>query len=169
MAPGVSLAECRDDLRTADADGNQRITRTEFVTFLETFGERVCYERPGNTTELAEAESFTFDTLVCLATAACEDLSEILVAEPAFTPTFAFTLCTITYSSAMNGPECDGRDAPTTGSPTAAPVAPPPPTTPAPIQVPQNTESGASRRTMGGHGRTTVVVGAAMMLAYMWM
>lgn len=156
VAPGVSLAQCREDLSAADADNNDRITRQEFVTFLETFGDRVCYERESEgSTELSDTESSVFDALVCLVPEAdeCDDLTEIDVSLPAFTPSIAYLLCTVTYSSAMEASVCE-RAVETTTEPTAAPVV---------------TTSDAFSVSVGY--KTLVVAGGAAtaMLAYVWM
>lgn len=175
VAPDVSLAQCRQDLNAADADGNERITRAEFVTFLETFGARVCYEREG--TELSETEAAVFDALVCLATEECEGVTEIATSLPSFTPSIAFTLCTVTYG-AMNT-VCEGKETPTdtatpTKSPTTTQRAPdpagptpsglPPRQTPAPVGPP-----GAAATINVGYYETLLVTGVATMLSYLWM
>ena len=170
------MAQCRQDLADSDADSNQRISQPEFLTFLEAFGERVCWERPSNSTELTPDEALTFETLICVATPACEGLSDILVAEPMFTGNIANLLCTITYSSGLGAPVCDGREAPTTASPTMspdnstnAPVGAQTEETAAPIQVPDNTGSHANRLLGDDTWTMMVVTGAATMLAYVWM
>lgn len=123
VAPGVSLQDCRNDLGSADADTNQRITRAEFVTFLKVFGSRVCYERP-DTNELTDVEGPIFDRLICLATEACDGITDIVISQPTFTPSVAFTFCTVTYVAAMDRPVCTGdeKNSTITVAPTAQPV-----------------------------------------------
>ena len=180
VAPGVTFDQCREDIAAADADGDERITRAEFLTFMEAFGERVCFERSTNSTELTAAESVFFDTLVCVVAPACQGLNEIIITESIFTGTVANAVCTLTYSSGLNAPVCDGREAtaapvaagttaaPAQASPTDTPPTDTPPSTTAPLSDPDNTNSMASRR-MGGYTQTMVVLGAAIMLGYMWM
>lgn len=125
VAPSVTVEQCFADLRAADANGNERVSRPEFATFLELFGERVCYERPDNATatELTATEGATYDNLICLGLTPtqCTGRTDIEVAEPPFSTALAYTLCTVTYTAAMGGSVCEGGS---TTAPTKAPVAP---------------------------------------------
>mmetsp|Transcript_6019 Transcript_6019/g.12079 ORF Transcript_6019/g.12079 Transcript_6019/m.12079 type:complete len:327 (-) Transcript_6019:79-1059(-) len=165
VAPNVSLAQCRQDLAAADADSDERITPAEFVTFLNTFGDRVCYERDG-AAALNDDESDTFAALICLATVACAGVTDIVIAEPAFTPTLAYTLCTVTYQSGMNAPLCDATGSEeTTSSPTATPDDP----ESSPTNVPVTPRSGATDNRKGSTWTIVTVAGAAVMFSNVWM
>mmetsp|Transcript_10543 Transcript_10543/g.20268 ORF Transcript_10543/g.20268 Transcript_10543/m.20268 type:complete len:366 (-) Transcript_10543:79-1176(-) len=165
VAPNVSLAQCRQDLAAADADSDERITPAEFVTFLNTFGDRVCYERDA-AAALNDDESDTFAALICLATVACAGVTDIVIAEPAFTPTLAYTLCTVTYQSGMNAPLCDATGSEeTTSSPTATPDDP----ESSPTNVPVTPRSGATDNRKGSTWTIVTVAGAAVMFSNVWM
>ena len=105
MAPGVTLSQCIEDLKLADADRNHRITEQEFFTFLQYFGERVCYYPESK--EFSDNESSVFDAFVCLASKPCDGLTEIVVAEPSFSSMLAYVMCTISYTNVLNEATCD--------------------------------------------------------------
>ena len=162
VAPNVTLTQCREDLIAADEDLDQRITEQEFVTFLETFGERVCYERDAGAV-LNDLESDNFDALIRLTPVDDAGVTDINIAESALTPTLAFTLCTFTYEFAMGATICDGTTGAeeTTIAPTATPDETDSPITEAPVAA----RSGGVYNKKGSNWMMVTVVGAAVMFA----
>jgi hypothetical protein len=167
VAPNVTLAECREDLMAADGDNDGKLTTVEYAAFLDAFGDRVCLERTTGM-DLSTPEGQTFQSLkdlTCSTNDPCDGVTEIDITPP-MSGTIAFTLCTVTYSSALNSPTCTPgtTTSPVTAAPTQTQNAGGE-TTAAPSAPPIQGRSWAAPR----FGESTVGVSVVAAMALVWL
>jgi hypothetical protein len=165
VAPNVTLADCREDLAAADGDNDGKLTTQEYAAFLDAFGNRVCLERTTGTA-LSTPESQVFQSLTCLTNNPCDGVTDIDITPP-MSGTITFTLCTVTYSSALDSPTCDadGTTAPPTATPTKMEVNAGNETTAGPTSPPISARSWAAPR----RWESTVGVSLVAATALAWL